>query len=156
PDFEGHVCVRPFPWWLARLESRGFELLHEPRSLEPDEVGVYGVRRFDGLRDDMSEQLVFFRRRAPAPHGHGRPLVSIGLVCCDRPDLLEITLESTRRALASFPGEVEWLAFDNGSQEATRRLLDQAGLDLVLRARKNRGLAPALDALFQHSQGRFV
>jgi hypothetical protein len=156
PDFEGHVCVRPFQWWLARLEARGFELLHEPRSLEPHEGGVYGVRQFDGVRDDMSEQLVFFRRRAAAPHRQGSPLISVGLVCCDRPELLEVTLESTRTALASFSGQVEWLAFDNGSQEATRRLLDQAGLDLVLRARKNRGLACALDALFQHSQGRFV
>lgn len=63
PAFPGHVCVKPFSWWRARLEARGFELLAEPSILTPEERESYGVRHFDGAHEDMSEQLVFFRRR---------------------------------------------------------------------------------------------
>ena len=98
PAFEGHVCVKPFSWWLERLRKRGFELAPEPQTLLPDEAGVYGIRAFDGPREDMSEQIVFFRRResgspelAPKEQvlrAGERPRVSIGVVCCDRADYL--------------------------------------------------------------------
>lgn len=168
PAFEGHVCVKPFPWWLARLEARGFELLREPDRLAPGEAGTYGVRRFDGVRDDMSEQLVFLRRRvvAPAlplptrtraPIGRpARPDVSIAVVCCDRPDVLAVTLESTRASIVTSSLAIEWLAFDNGSGPPVRRVLDEGDFDVVLRSNKNRGLAPALDALFREAQGRYL
>lgn len=173
PAFEGHVCVKPFPWWLARMEARGFELLPEPSALAPEEAGTYGVKRFAGVLKDMSEQLVFFRRRAPvtvaerrtpepvsvaqrAPGGGQGPDVSIALVCCDRPDVLEATLETTRAALVGSSLRLEWLAFDNGSSEPVRRVLEDAALDVVLRAGKNLGLAPALDALYRAAQGRYL
>ncbi|MCO5164803.1 MAG: glycosyltransferase [Planctomycetes bacterium] len=165
PAFEGHVCVKPFPWWLAKLEARGFELLAEPSVLEPHETGTYGVRRFAGVHEDMSEQLVFLRRRsrrdgaaaaAEAAAARAQPDVSVMLVCCDRPQPLEVTIESTRCSLVGSKTSTEWLAFDNGSSAPVRRLLDEGGFDTVLRSRENRGLAPALDALFREARGRYL
>lgn len=109
----------------------------------------------------VAEGLVAERVRAGAPAvrtpaAARRPRVSIGVVCCDRPELLETTLESTRQALSAFSSELEWLAFDNGSTPAVRRVLEDAGIDLVLRSRRNRGLAPALDALYRESQGDLI
>lgn len=159
PSFEGHICVKPFPWWLAKLEARGFELLEAPSQLLPREVGTYGVKRFQGVAEDMSEQLVFFRARAKLSDARGpvaRPDVTIALVCCDRPDVLEETLETTRTSLVGSPLSVEWIAFDNGSGPAVQRVLADGALDLVLRAASNRGLAPALDALHREARGRYV
>lgn len=153
PVFEGHVCVKPFPWWLARLEARGYELLPEPSSLRPEEVGTYGVARFEGVKEDMSEQLVFFR----AKHGstRRRPKVSIGIVSCDRLDCLQTTIESTRRSLANASFELEWLAYDNGSSQPVRDYLARTGLDRVFWSERNVGLAPATDELYRASRGEY-
>jgi len=139
----------------------------EPRQLCPEEEGTYGVKRFDGVREDMSEQLVFLRRAvvpavartAPEPRAGAEdaaPDVSVCLVCCDRADVLEATLETTRASLVAAPWAIEWLAFDNGSDGPVRRVLEDMGLDLVLRAGRNLGLAPALDALYREARGRYV
>lgn len=132
------------------------------------------LRVFSG-HDALLEQAVAALRRpsplagpadlTPAPGaqapsssrpGLRRPRVSVALVCCDRLDCLRRTVETTRRALAGVPFEVEWLAFDNGSSQPVRRYLDEAGLDLVIRARANLGLAAALDALHRESSGDYL
>src|SRR5262249_44201863 len=156
--FEGHVCIKPFSWWREHLKARGFELLPEPRELLPDEQGTYGLKAFDGVHEDMSEQLVFFRWTKPSPADRPatiavrretprirRPRVSIGVVCCDRAGYLRTTLASTRASLQNFSERVEWLAYDNGSGPEIGRLLEAAELSVVLRSKKNRGLAPAMD-----------
>lgn len=88
--------------------------------------------------------------------GGPAPDVSVLLVCCDRPDVLEVTLETTRAALVGAKPTIEWLAFDNGSGPEVQALLDEAGLDVLLRAPENQGLAPALDALYRASRGRYL
>ncbi|HZV00117.1 MAG TPA: glycosyltransferase, partial [Planctomycetota bacterium] len=178
PAFEGHVCVKPFAWWQTRLQARDFELLPEPSELLPDEQGVYGLKAFAGTQGDMSEQIVFFRRTkkaSPAPEqskdasaaldrvadakkirARRGPRVSIGVVSCNRPDYLRITLASTRASLGAFGTRVEWLAFDNGSAPEVVRELELADLNVVVKSQKNLGLAPALDELYRASTGEYV
>lgn len=103
-------------------------------------------------REVSAEPLAAGRRRG---RGSG-PDVSVCLVCCDRPDVLEVTLETTRASLLASGASVEWLAFDNGSGPDVEAVLRDWGIDFVIRAGVNHGLATALDALHAHAKGRYL
>lgn len=51
--------------------------------------------------------------------------VSVALVTYQRRRFLELCLEALLGATASFPGQVEVIVWNNGSQDGTRELLDQ-------------------------------
>lgn len=179
-----HVADAPEPLgparadWLRSLVD-GLPLLETAhdlvaRSLEPEAVvagaDLVGAAELLGRPVlEPHQALPHVRRGAtlgppePPPSRTARqgrqgsaPDVSVLLVSCDRPELLVRTLRSTRAALERSPRSVEWLAFDNGSGARARRVLDEAGLDLVLRSGRNRGLAPALDALHAEARGRYL